>query len=373
MRVVITADTVDQLNALRHAALGAGLECSPGDDVAFADLAARLREAPAELILVGVGADPDAALGLIQTISAQWDVPVWAVGSSSDSEQMILLLRAGAREFLDENKLGVDLAVALERLRSVGPVSTGAHGQAIAVIGVAPGGGVTTVATNLAFALAQKHPGEVVLAELGSSVPELALDLDLDPPHTVADLFRDWQRMDPKMVRQALVHHPAGIQVLAYGPETLAATTAPSGAMRQAVRLLRAAFPLAVLDLGHSAGASELEAMTLADSVVVVARLDVPSLRLSHRFISHLKDKGVAPQKIRVVGNRYGQRGQLGWKKAEQALGTHVLVWIPDDPGTLNRALNDGRPLVQMARRARITRRFDVLAQHLNGRTQGGA
>jgi pilus assembly protein CpaE len=368
MRVVITADTVDQLNGLRHAALSAGLECSPGDDVAFADLAARLREAPAELVLVGVGDEPEGAVGLIQTTSAQWDVPVWAVGSSSDPQQVILLLRAGAREFLDEDKLGVDLAVTLERLRSAGPVSSGVQGQAIAVIGVAPGGGVTTVATNLAFALAQKHPGEVVLAELGSSVPELALDLDLDPPHTVADLFRDWQRLDPTMVRQALVHHPAGLEVLAYGQETLAAAPAPSGAMRQAVRLLRAAFPLAVLDLGHRAGSAELEALTLANSVVVVARLDVPSLRLSHRFITYLKDKGVAAQKIRVVGNRYGQRGQVGWKKAEQALGTRVLVWIPDDPGTLNRALNDGRPLVQTARRARITRRFDVLARHLNGR-----
>jgi pilus assembly protein CpaE len=369
MRVVVTAETVDQINTLRHVALGAGLECSAGDDPAYADLAGRLNQSPADLVLVGLGADPAEALGVVQVTAAQWDVPVWAVGPSSDREQIILFLRAGAREYLDEDKLPLDLAVALERLRVGGPVTGPPQGLTIAVIGAAPGSGVTTVATSLAFALARKHKNEVVLAELGSTVPELALDLDLDPQHTVADLIRDWQRMDPIMVRQALVPHPAGIGVLAYSPETLAAAAAPPGALRQAVRLLRAAFPLSVLDLGHTVGASELEAMALADSVVVVVRLDVPSLRLSHRFISHLKDKGVLSQKIRVVGNRYGQRGQLTWRKAEQALGTSVLVWIPDDPGTMNRALNDGRPLVQTARHARITRRFDLLARQLNGRT----
>jgi Flp pilus assembly CpaE family ATPase len=74
--------------------------------------------------------------------------------------------------------------------------------------------------------------------------------------------------------------------------------------------------------------------------------------------------------KLRPVANRYGQRRQVAWKQAEQSLGMPFPDWIPDDPASLNEALNQGKPLVQAARRAAITKRFDQLAQHLNGQAK---
>ena len=53
--------------------------------------------------------------------------------------------------------------------------------------------------------------------------------------------------------------------------------------------------------------------------------------------------------------------------QAQETLGLPIVSWLPDDSATLNQALNQGRPLVQTARRAKITRRFDELAQQLNG------
>ena len=46
-----------------------------------------------------------------------------------------------------------------------------------------------------------------------------------------------------------------------------------------------------------------------------------------------------------------------------------VVVWLPDDPGALNQALNQGQPVVQLARAAKISKRFHELAKQLNGQT----
>ena len=54
-------------------------------------------------------------------------------------------------------------------------------------------------------------------------------------------------------------------------------------------------------------------------------------------------------------------------KVTEETLGLPVQVWVPDDPGTVNLAVNHGTPLVQASRRARITRRFEQMAKSLNG------
>jgi pilus assembly protein CpaE len=238
----------------------------------------------------------------------------------------------------------------------------------LVVTAATAGGGVTTVATGLAFALATKHPQQVALAELGSDVPEIALHLDVEPKHTVADLLRNAERMDRSMVRQAVHLHPAGVQVLAYAPQTLAALPMEPEVMRRATVLLRTAFACTVLDLGHSAGPADLEAMSLADEVVVVTRLEVPSLRLTRQYLRHLVQRGLAPEKLRVVVNRFGQRRQIGAARVEETLGLPPTGWIPDDPGTLNQSLNEGKPLIQLAPRASVTRRLDQLAGLLVGK-----
>jgi pilus assembly protein CpaE len=366
MRVVVATQLPEARQQLRQTALWMGLECDATDCVAFADLPVRLSQGGVSLVLAAADPDPEALLQALAEAAGHSAAPVVAVGPAGNSQQVLRILRGGAREYVDQARLRDEFPEALERLRHAGAVEY-RQGRTVAVIAAHPGSGVTTLAANVAFAVASRHSQPVALAELGTGVPELALDLDLKPPHGVADLLRDWERLDAGMMRQSLVEHAAGVQVLAHPPGTLEPAAITPPAMRQAVLLLRTLFDYTVLDLGHSLTAAALEALRLADSVVVVVRLDVPGLRLSRRFLRQLAERGVPEAKVKVVGNRYGQRHQLAWKKVEEALGTKVLVWVPDDAGALNAALNDGKPLTEAAPRAAVTRRIYELAGHVNG------
>jgi pilus assembly protein CpaE len=364
MRVVVAQDMPGQAETIRKTLLGLGLECGAEDCVSFADLPVRLVRGPADLVLARVGPEPTPALEAIRQAGALTGAPVWALGPTSDAQHILQATRSGAAGYLDESRLPADLEVALERVRAA--AGRPRPGLVVAVVAATPGSGVTTVASNLAFTWAKRQPGRVALVELGRAPADLALSLALEPRYTLADVADNWHRLDATLLKQSLTAHPGGVQVLAHEPETLDVGPLDPQVVRQMILLLRALYPVSVLDLGHLLGPEHDEAMQLADLVVVVVRLDVPSLRRARRLLQQAEESGVPPDLVHVVANRYGQRGQIACKKAEAVLGCKITQAIPEDSGRLNRALNRGEPVVRVARFAAITRRFARLAARLH-------
>jgi pilus assembly protein CpaE len=366
MRVIIARQPGVLRDRLRQAVLGLGLECGAGDCVAYEDLPDRLTKGRVDLVLFGLGNDFGRGLRILEQTYQQTEAPIFAVGLSSDSEHILQTIRSGAREHLHEEDVREGLLTAIRKLRQAGAAAP-RWGRVIGVNGAQGGVGVTTIATNLGFALAGFYPDQTVLAELGDGAPQLALNLDLNPPHGLDALAAAWDRMDATLLRKAIVSHPGHLNVLAHPPETLVPAPLEPLAAKNIIVLLRSMFQFSVLDLGHTIDSTRREAIGLVDKLVVVLRLDVPSLRLSRRFIQQVSELGLARDSLHIIVNRFGQREQFSWKKAQQAIGLAVAEWIPDDPARLNKAVNYGQPLVQIARGAPITRRFASLAKQLNG------
>jgi pilus assembly protein CpaE len=366
MRVVVAHENAGQAEQTRQLLLGMGLECGAADCVSYSDLPVRLSHGSAELLLVRVGEDALTAHDAIRQALALTRSPVLAMGPSHDAQHILETMQAGAREYLDEDKLQPGLEMALSKLRAAGLV-TQSKCQMVGVVSATPGSGVSTVATNLAFSWAETYRDKVALLELGNEPSALALSLDLTPRHTIADVASNWQRMDAAFLRQSMTAHPGGVQVLPYKPETLEVPTLDAPAVRKTLILLRTIYSAVVLDLGHLCGEEHYEAMRLCDLVVVVVRLDVPALRQTRRFLRICDENGVPASRIRLIANRYGQKGQVSWKKAEEAIGAKFAEYIPEDSGKLNNALNKGQPLVRLNRHGSLSRRLYKLARQLNG------
>jgi Flp pilus assembly CpaE family ATPase len=317
MRVVIAAEHVPERDKCRQAVLALGLECSANDCAVPQQLRLRLATDPCvELVLVLVGPEESDSMSAVEYAGRQTPLPVYAIGALTDPELMHRALQSGARGYLDRTRLREELARTLDALRQGGHIEF-RRGRAVAVTSACAGAGVTTVSAGLAFALADQ-PGLPVVAELGTDTPELALDLDLRPEHSLSDLLAASKRMDAAMVRQAAIAHPLGVHILAYRPETITPEPASIDALRDLLVLLRSMYDWNILDVGHGVNPVAREVFPLADSIVVVVRLDVPGVRLARAYLQSLFDEGVPAERILAVGNRYGQRGQLAWEKSRR-------------------------------------------------------
>lgn len=363
MRVIVAADRPADRERCRVAALAAGLECDQSDCGEIAHLPTRLaREPAARVVLVALADDPADGLAALGRAAAVADTVAVAVGPMADAELVQRAMTAGARRYLDVDRLGDQLPVAVATLGNEGTVAL-KRGKVIAVVSAQPGSGATTVSTALAFALAEEKAGSVALAELGTGVPELALDLNLTPANGLDEFIDRNEDADPQMARAAATEHKGGVAVLAYKPETLAPKPVSAAAARRLVTVLRAGFDWVVLDLGHGVGDGNGEFLSHADRVVVVTRQDVPAVRLTRRLVGKL---AVAPaDKLVLVANRYGQAGHLNWKKVEEALKVPVKEWIPDDPAGVNAALTAGEPLAVVARGSGVAKSARTLAREL--------
>jgi pilus assembly protein CpaE len=366
MRVVVAHENSGQAEQTRQLLLGMGLECGAADCVSYSDLAVRLSHGSPDLLLVRVGEDALAAHDSIRQALALTQAPILAMGPTPDAQHILETMQVGAREYLDEDRLQPGLEAALNKLRGAGAVTAGKC-QIVGVVSATPGSGVSTVATNLAFTWAETYRDKVALLELGNEPSALALSLDLEPRYTVADVAANWQRMDASFLRQSMTPHPGGVQVLPYKPETLEVPTLDAQVVRKTLILLRTMYSAVVLDLGHLCSEEHYEAMRLCDLVAVVVRLDVPALRQTRRFLRICGEHGVPTNRVRLIANRYGQKGQVSWKKAEEAIGAKFAEYIPEDSGKLNNALNKGLPLVRLSRHGSLARRLYKLAKQLNG------
>src|SRR5437868_2202195 len=116
MRVIIANEETHADNPLRQLVLNSGLECAADDCVTHEQLASRLVAAPADLLLVVVGANMASAEAAINNSARHTKAPIWAIGTNTDATQVLHILRCGASEYLNINQLRQDLLGALDKL-----------------------------------------------------------------------------------------------------------------------------------------------------------------------------------------------------------------------------------------------------------------
>jgi pilus assembly protein CpaE len=185
----------------------------------------------------------------------------------------------------------------------------------------------------------------------------------LRPEYRLGEICRNVRRLDENMFRQSLVRHASGVHLLAapIDPESRDDVT-PQG-VRQVLRLARSHFPYVAVDLERDLDEDQLAAVTDADRLLLMLRLDIASLRSARRMLDALWKAGVAEDRVSVVAGRYGQAKELPLKKVEQALGVSIPYQIPDSPAEVNAAVNKGVPVVLDRPRARVSKSYAKLAK----------
>lgn len=363
----IVADHNSTASRIREVLNFGGHDCPTSHVMPIEGAAGRIgREAAVDLVVLALPLDLERGLGLLPILSRVAPGKVLAVGPTSDSKVVLRALRNGAEDYVDSADLEVELESAIGRITEAAraPVEPG---KLIAVLAPNGGSGSSTVAANVAAALAQEHKS-VALLDMKLESGDLAALLDLKPAFTLADLCQNAARLDRVMFERSLVKHTSGVSLLA-APLHLGDTARvrPEG-VAQAVLLARASFPYVVADLDHSFREEQTVILRQADVVLIVFRLEFSSLRNVRRTLEHLESMDVTADKIQLVVNRYGQAQEVAPAKAMEALGRSITHYVPEDAKTINRANNHGVPAVLEAPATKVSRSLSQLAHAVNGR-----
>jgi pilus assembly protein CpaE len=336
-----------------------------------------------DVVVISLDSDQTKALQLIAQLTQEApDLPILAISARGDGQAILQALRSGAREFLTAPVVLEELLKALQRLqrgRASGESRNGdgpapkVESMVVAVLGSRGGVGCTSLAVNLGATIAQEPGHSVALIDLDLALGDADVALDLMADYTLADVALNIDRLDMQFLRRSLSKHTSGLSLLPHPVQMEDATLIREDHLQRVIGLLRASYTHLILDLSKSFSPNDVTALRMADVILLVAQLELSSLRNVVRMLLMLgADEQLAP-KVQVVVNRVGSDTDITVKKAEETIGKSIYWQIPDDTRLLTEARNQGVPLVQHSPKSKVQMSIHGLACALTGKQQQSA
>ncbi|WP_146397742.1 AAA family ATPase [Pseudobythopirellula maris] len=331
-----------------------------------------LEQTHPEVGIVALDSDPEQAIALVEEISRNKpEVSLLVTSSSTDGNQILRTMRAGAKEFLTQPVKPEDLATALERVsrsRSGGSSVAKRGCRVIALSGCTGGVGVTSLGVNLGCALAADEKNSVVLLDLDLALGDADVYLDTIPEYTLTDVAQNIARLDFTLLKRSLTKHATGLYLLPRPVQLEDAPLITPDDIQRVVNLLKATFTHVIIDTSKAFSPVDMYSMDIADDVLMVTQLDLPCLRNVVRLLMSFEHRENLKEKVKIVVNRIGQGGSsISIKKAEATLGREVFWQLPNDFRTMIEVRNNGVPLLEQAPKAAITQSIGQLAEALFG------
>jgi len=285
--------------------------------------------------------------------------------------------QAGVDDYLTKPIHPAELASRVEAvlLRSSRTRADGAqksHARVIGFVGVKGGVGTTTLAVNVAVAIAQaatsETPRRVSLADLHSSAGDISLQLSMTRTSGLSGLLsRQAEEITPKAVESALVGHVSGVRMLlAPAEQRVEVKNIPAKYAEQIIRQLAGQSDVVMLDLGSRIDEGTQAALALCSRVVMAIEPQRTSIVLANSMQAQLEKIGIGPDKVAVVVvNRTPSASSLSKGTIEGLLNRDVVVVIPPAPEAAFQASDQGAPIIMVQPGNVVSDQFRELARHL--------
>ncbi|MGF1477074.1 MAG: AAA family ATPase [Geminicoccaceae bacterium] len=217
-------------------------------------------------------------------------------------------------------------------------------GKLVGVVGTRGGVGATTVATNLAWLMANERRRRVALLDLDLQLGSVALSLDLEPSQGLREALENPSRIDGLFVDRIMVQHSERLFVMS-AEEALDEPTYPDeAALDLLLNELRSKFHYVVVDVPRQPGPCFQHVLQAATHLIVVSDLSLVGMRDALRLNSYLPVTNAACQ-VTVVANRQGEHkgGEMPLAEFEKGIGRKIDYALPFDGKHCAAATNVGQ------------------------------
>ncbi len=289
-----------------------------------------------------------------------------------ESDLILETMRAGADDYLPKPVNKVELARAIEKvtqqvlIRKSAPEPGAIEGKTIAVLGSKDGYGKTTVAVNLAAAMALRKDRPVMIIDLDLQGGDVSTFLNIKPNYTIADVARNVNRIDANYVKGAMFRHESGAYVLAEPKNVSEVEEVTAPKIKAVLNLLKGMGGYVIVDGGYSFDERLLTVMDMSDMIILVGVLTLPAIRTLQKSLSVFRDLGYGKDKVKLIINRSGANEDIKADYAADTLNYPISWMIPNEYQTVVTSINRGIPLVTLAPTSGITKSIEEIVRGID-------
>jgi pilus assembly protein CpaE len=320
------------------------------------DLAAALRavseDSTENLIVVGPGIETGDALDFSAQLRLRRPaVGVILVREEVDVTLLTQALRAGVREVVAATD-NAALAAACERSRALSgqvlghdDAESAGQGKVITVFSAKGGCGKTTIAINLAAALAAGDAHRVCVVDLDLAFGDVAISVQLDPVRTISDALPMSGHLDTTGAASLLTSYRPGLDMLLAPVAPGDAEKIPASLVGELLTVLRGMYDFVVVDTPAQFSEHVLTAMDLSDHHVLLTTPDTPAMK-NIRITLDMLDLLSYSRDIRsVIVNRSDSKVGLSSGDVERVVRSTINGHVPSSRN-VPISINKGTPIV---------------------------
>jgi pilus assembly protein CpaE len=304
------------------------------------------------LLVVGPDVDQGSALELAEQLRIERpEVGVVLMRRRLDVTVLAHSLRAGVREVVvadDHASVAEACRRSLELSRRMLGVSgaTGSREARIVTVFSAKGGcGKTTVATNVAAALAAGGRSSVCLLDLDLAFGDVAIALQLVPARTAIDAVAMSGSIDEQGAASLVTPHSKGLDAICAPLEPGEAERIPASTVVELLRVLKRMYDYIVIDTPPAFTEHVLASFDVSDVYILLATLDIPALKNLRLTLDMLDVLGYPRESWQVVLNRSDSRVGLSVDDVTRTLKVPLATQIPSSR-SVSASINKGVPIV---------------------------
>ena len=278
-------------------------------------------------------------------------VPIIMLTAEREVEQKVRGLRAGADDYLIKPFHPAELMARIKSLLArFAPAETLVGrpplGRVLALYGAKGGVGTTTIAINGAIALHRELGRKVALVDgnLQFGDHRVFLDLGLDKK-SIVDVVSA-PTIDGDLVRQVMVKHDSGVDLLLAPPSPETAELVTPEHMPAIIDILRGMYDYVLIDIDKRLDDVNLGILEAADTMYVVMTADLSCLKNVRLVLETIGHLGYESRKVQLVLNRSNAFTGINVKNAEGALKRTIDHQIVNEYRGAISALNSGAPFM---------------------------
>src|SRR6266852_7693596 len=295
---------------------------------------------------------------------------VVVIGSINDVAPYRELVRRGVNDYVVGPVETIDVVRSICSLFSASEAV--ASGRVIAVVGAKGGVGSSTIAHNIAWAIARDIALDSVVIDLDLAFGTAGLDYNQDPLQGIANAVFSPDRLDTSYMERLLAKCTDRLSLLS-APATLDQVyDFGADAFDSIFDTLRMTTPCIVLDVPHQWTAWTRRALIGADEILIVAEPDLANLRNTKNMMTMLKASRPNDRPPLYCLNQVGmaKRPEIEARAFAKTIESQPIAAIPFDSRMFGTAANNGQMIAEISASHRTTKMFLQMAQRMTGRAE---
>jgi pilus assembly protein CpaE len=289
--------------------------------------------------------------------------------SVHDANTILALVRAGARELIPSPITPSAVLQAIHRYNEERErerqSQSALNGKIYSVCSAKSGGGSTTVAMNVAAALAELPGSHVAMLDLAWPLGDAATFLRTTPRFTIADALGAASRLDSVLLENYM-HKEQGVHVLPGFEDYVAGDVLNGAALTQLLELVTNTYTHAVMDMSAALPREVLQiVLSMSNTIAVVLTPDLLSVRRADRLLK-LFARFDASDRVRLVLNRSKKGDEINERDIEKTLKQPVAWKIGNDYQACMQAVNSGSASV-LATSKQLGKDFRDMSRQIAG------